>query len=1238
MLYKNKSFKVFDTNKKLLITNNFNNQPNTRDIMIPDLVEMQRASFKKFVQSGFLQALHQVDPITIYSGGHVFKITFLPEQITFRKPERTIRQAIRMEKSYGCSVYVPISITSTAWHRPKIDWLLLGFLPVITITGHFIINGIYRVVLHQMVRNPGIYLLPEDSRTNIHTVRIVPERGGWITLTRDKKERAWITTRLLRKKVPLIVFLSALGFSMQDVKNGLTSRQIVSLNSWRSQFHVPSFLKKIVPKSRLEHIVLRANLLRQNTSNTDPIFELPNTPQAAWKFLYAHFQEYTAHYPSQKITDTSSRTFFRKVIWNPRNRRLGVIGRQQFCHKIKSDAYLSHIHLTRHDLLLTTQALIELSNNDRLPDDIDSLGNKRVRGCGDFLQDELTRGVRDFTRLLQRRFIGVAAGQTYKLWRYNRAGLSKYVSKAWKSFFTTGMLSQYMDETNPLAEATHKRRVTVLGPGGVSRKQTTIDIRGIHPTYYGRLCPIETPEGQNAGLVNSFTLFTRYDAFGKLETPYFPVIKNQTQTTIPPQYLQLFQDDGATIAPPDIGLSLFDCFPQTRLPIRTNWRFEYRLGTDITWHAISILQLISAATSLIPFLEHDDANRALMGSNMQRQAVPLINPEAPTVQTGLEARVIADVGHSLKTHHAGLITTVQSHGIRVYGNLHETTIENKKLKNWTHIQPALKTLDIIETFPNRVLKSNQRSRNQLFTSRSIKSQWSETMNSKKSSTLSSINISCLSAYLDRYRGTNQSTCRVHRPTIREHEWVEKTDLIADGSASVGGRVALGKNVLVGYIPWEGYNFEDALLLSERLVTEDIFTSFHIDSYETEVRNTSEGLEYITKDTSLPVIRHFFQPDDRERINRLDARGIIPVGSWVSEGDILVRKILPRKEGLSRQQQFFKLHNAVLGRDNECVLDVSLRVPKGLQGIILGIENLPPREPDLVSVAPRNSILRVRIFFLQRRKIQVGDKMAGRHGNKGVISKIIPIQDMPFLPDGTPLDIILNPLGVPSRMNVGQILECLLGLAGRYLNESYKIELFDEKYGAEASRSVVYSKLYEASIKTGNPWLFEPHHPGKMKIFDGRTGEAFDQAVTVGSAYMLKLVHLVTDKIHARSTGPYSLITQQPVRGRARRGGQRVGEMELWALQAYGAAYTLQEFFTIKSDDLEGREAFAHRMLSSSQRPQKKWRHLLGQGESFKILLRELQALCFDFHVYGRSASSRRRKPTSYFNLYRLDTL
>lgn len=1213
-------------------TENFSNSKPCFPLpLIPDLIAIQYGSFQEFLQRGFAEAFEGMNPLVCNYGPHTLKIQFFPEHLQFRKPEGNAKYALHFGKTYGCSVYIPALITSSQWNDPKIEWILLGFLPLMTKAGHFVINGIPRIVLHQMIRNPGVYTLSKDSRTRVPTIRIVPQQGSWLNITIDKKNRIWITTRILRRKISVLIFLQALGISLNEIQTRIEYCHVLE----------SSFVKPLKSNEKTRHgrILERAGLSGH-----------PESQNEACRYIYAHVQEYTSLGRDQIITDETALDFFIQTIWNPKNRNLGFLGREQFRQKFQSTTPKSITLLNGDDLVRATEALIKLVCGEKQGDDIDSLNNKRIRGCGDFLKDQLVRGIREFETVLTRKLTLSVQNESETIWKLQKSSLSKYVSKSWKSFFTSGTLSQFLDETNPLAETTHKRRITVLGPGGVSSKQTTIQIRGIHPTYYGRLCPIETPEGQNAGLVNSLTVFARPNYLGNLETPFYKVYRGQVQKFTNPKYHVPYDESNFLLAPADITVSETSTLPKTKLPVRKNWKFDYGMWNQITNQSIGILQMISVATSLIPFLEHDDANRALMGSNMQRQAVPLLKPEAAYVQTGLESRVISDVQHSLHSNSSGYITSVSSRTLKVYvpnlvcpPNTQDLFYSNfsyvfKDLENsWSNgfftLHNTTKSSGISKSFFTKKTTSfNFTPANSLLTLKDSYKYQQEKLSPQTPSSFDNLAIRIKkeshisTTFLDSYQRTNQSTCKLQRPVVTEGEWVQKSDILADGAASVGGKVALGKNVLVAYVPWEGYNFEDAILISDRLVREDVFTSLHIDYYEIEVKNTQYGLETITNQVPIEVT-----DSDRDilRIQRLQPTGLIPVGTWVEEGDYLVGKITPMNpKGPSVQQQYEKLYNVIMQRENTNVRNTSLRVPKGVEGFVFAVHILPPKEADVIAVAPKNSILRVRVALLQKRKIQVGDKMAGRHGNKGIISKILPQHDMPFLPDGRPLDIILNPLGVPSRMNVGQILECLLGLAGSYLKECYTINLFDEQGGSEASRSFVYSKLFEASTKTGNSWLFEPHHPGKMKLFDGRNGEPFDQAITVGSTYMLKLVHLVDDKLHARATGPYSAITQQPVRGRSRNGGQRLGEMEVWALQAYGAASILQELLTIKSDDVDGRKEAVFQIYTNKPIQ-------FGPPESFRVLVRELQALCFDLKLFSIHSESAKLKAINFQYLERL---
>jgi len=1249
---------------------------------IPNLLDVQRQSFYSFLQFGIKKAFQE--PLNFSTPTQNLEIIFFPELVQFQKPDFTEKQSFILGKTYGSSVYIPIGVKTNNAKKVQVEWLLIGILPLMTKHGHFVINGIPRVVLHQMVRNPGIYTIPRDSRTQTATVRIVPEKGGWINLTVDKKNRLWFSTRALRRKVSLLVFLQALGISRSELFHRLEHSEILAnsyVNDLSSTKKEQDLETLLLGKTRHDKILIRANLEGH-----------PKTQQEAWQYLYAHFIEYSPYARDESITENRVREFFWNTLWNQETLILGQIGRKQFREKTGSPEPLDEYSLTVEDLLCATQALLKLIYKERLGDEIDSLTQKRIRGCDEFLLEQLVRGITEFEGFFSRKVSTLPATKSglneqhslENLWRQNKAVFSKVVSKSWKSFFTSGTLAQFMDQTNPLAEATHKRRLTVLGPGGVNSKQTTIQIRGIHPTYYGRLCPIETPEGQNAGLVNSFTVLSTCskDFSGTITTPFYQVYKGQVQKELPPLCVSPQQEYNHIGAPADINLTKWNLLPKIPLPVRKELKFEYEISNRITTQSMGILQTISVATSLIPFLEHDDANRALMGSNMQRQAVPLVKPESPIVGTGLETRVVSDVNHVLQASQSGFLTQVSSTSIKTltpkvlkrkkfqYSDLvnkikkqklvsvssqlkssdlqligHQRNYDYSNLisklgssylrrlfssqtsslfgKNYTISFPSQNLFDTTN-LTSKLLATNQKSFHSVTSSFSKNlfyyKQYQEKVDllqNQNKSLSNSVKWEFKNYILTGYQRTNQSTCISERPILDERSWVEKGDILADGSASSQGKLAIGKNVLVAYLPWEGYNFEDAILISQRLVDQDIFTSLHIDHYDIEVKNTQHGLEIITNQIPLKIDE---STRDILKIQKLNPKGLVEIGSWVEEGDYLVGKISPlNPKGPSVEHQYEKLYNVIMQREKTNFRNTSLRVPKGVEGFVLDVQILPSREPDVAALAEKNSILRVRVVLLQRRKIQVGDKMAGRHGNKGIVSNILPRQDMPYLPDGTPVDIVLNPLGVPSRMNVGQILECLLGLAGRYLKESYTTNLFDEKFGAEASRSLVYSKLYEASIKTYNPWLFEPHHPGKIKLFDGRTGIPFDQPITIGCAYILKLVHLVDDKIHARATGPYSAVTQQPVRGRSRNGGQRLGEMEVWALQAYGAAYTLQELLTLKSDDVEGRKQAVFRIYAN--KPLTK-----GRPESFKVLLRELQSLCFDLQLYGIQEKTRITAP------------
>ncbi|MFN5594939.1 MAG: DNA-directed RNA polymerase subunit beta, partial [Aphanizomenon sp.] len=715
-----------------------------------------------------------------------------------------------------------------------------------------------------------------------------------------------------------------------------------------------------------------------------------------------------------------------------------------------------------------------------------------------------------------------------------------------KEFFGSSQLSQFMDQTNPLAELTHKRRLSALGPGGLTRERAGFAVRDIHPSHYGRICPIETPEGPNAGLIGSLATHARVNLYGFLETPFRPVENGKVLFHLPPVYMTADEEDDLRTATGDIPLDEYGFIKGPNVPVRYRQDWTTTPPEQVDYVAVSPVQIVSVATSMIPFLEHDDANRALMGSNMQRQAVPLLKPERPLVGTGLEAQAARDSGMVIVSRTDGDVVYVDATEIRVRVGGQRLVAGDEE-----------KTGD----------------REQLRTDKPQE----------------------LKYKLSKYQRSNQDTCLNQKPLVRIGEKVVAGQVLADGSSTEGGELALGQNIVVAYMPWEGYNYEDAILISERLVQEDVYTSIHIEKYEIEARQTKLGPEEITRE--IPNV-------GEDALRQLDEQGIIRVGAWVDAGDILVGKVTPKGE--SDQPPEEKLLRAIFGEKARDVRDNSLRVPNGEKGRVVDVRLFTREQGDEL---PPGANMVVRAYVAQKRKIQVGDKMAGRHGNKGIISRILPAEDMPYLSDGSPVDIVLNPLGVPSRMNVGQVFECLLGWAGHNLGVRFKITPFDEMYGEETSRRLVHGKLEEAREETGRDWVYNPDNAGKITVYDGRTGEAFDRDVTVGVAYMLKLVHLVDDKIHARSTGPYSLVTQQPLGGKAQQGGQRFGEMEVWALEAFGAAYTLQELLTVKSDDMQGRNEALNAIVKGKAIPRP------GTPESFKVLMRELQSLGLDVAVH-----------------------
>ena len=825
----------------------------------------------------------------------------------------------------------------------------------------------------------------------------------------------------------------------------------------------------------------------------------------------SHFKNPLLRFNFQTKLDKNISEFSK--LFDKKYYRLGRIGRIKINNKLNLKLNVKIQSITYDDIFGIIDSLINLSISKTITDDIDHLKNRRVRSVGELLQNLFHIG---FQRLLRK-----LKGQTNKT---GSSQLSNFniIGATIREFFSSSQLSQYMDQTNPLSALTHRRRISGLGPGGFDRDRISFAVRDIHPSHYGRICPIETPEGQNVGLIASLTTCARINQDGFLETPFWRVINGKVIKTTTPIYLTADIEDFYKIAPGDISINKKNYLTKNLIPVRYKQNFITVTPFEVDFIAISPIQIVSVAASLIPFFEHDDANRALMGSNMQRQSVPLIVPQKPIVGTGLENQIAIDSGMTVNASQLGIIDSVTADQIIITNNL------GKKSK-----------------YP-----------------------------------------------LQKYQRSNQETCINQRPIVWKGEKIKSGQILTDGPGINLSELALGQNVLVAYMPWNGYNFEDAILINERLIYEDIFTSIHIERYEIEIDQTSEICEKTTN--NIPNLTF-------SEIQHLNKDGIVSVGTFVKPRDILVGKIIAKDD--SEQLPEAKLLRAIFGARAKGVRDTSFKMPEGEYGRV--IETLTFNRRTKLSY----KFEKIQIYIAQIRKIQVGDKIAGRHGNKGIISQILPRQDMPFLPDGNPIDIILNPLGVPSRMNVGQLYECLLGFAGHKLNRRFKILPFDELHGQETSRILINKKLRQASIENNEAWIFNPYSPGKIILIDGRDGKEFENPITIGNAYMLKLIHLVDDKIHARATGPYSLVTQQPLGGKAQHGGQRFGEMEVWALEGFGAAFTLKELLTIKSDDMEGRNETLNAIVKSQLIPTS------GIPESFKVLLQELRSIGLDMSAY-----------------------
>jgi DNA-directed RNA polymerase subunit beta len=1120
---------------------------------LPNLVDIQLKSYEKFLQRVTLQ---DGSPLSLQGIEEVFQTVFpiespngdmILEYTHYTLDEDNIKFTESECKQKGLTFAVPVKarinliFQETGEIRQK-D-IYIGDIPLMTERGTFIINGAERVVVSQIHRSPGVIFSHEKG---VYSSRIIPYRGSWLEFEIDQKKEL-IYAKIDRKKRILgTLFLRALGFSEKEkiidifyktamvkfsdsreekeqlvgkvfakaiyVGEGEEAKKLYSAGMkihphdvdelLHSDIHQVEVIDFDHPESLHSPIILNC-FEREDVkfSKDDPGVDEP-TREEALSAVYSVLM------PGEPITLDSAEKDLTSMFYSTRRYDLGKVGRYKLNKKFDYEPALDIQTLSSDDVINTMLYLIKVYIGEANVDDIDHLGNRRIRSVGELLANQLKTAFSRMERIAKER---MSLKETDTVKPQDIISIKPIVA-AIKEFFGSSQLSQFMDQVNPLAELTHKRRLNALGPGGLSRDRAGFEVRDVHYTHYGRMCPIETPEGPNIGLIVSLANYTRVNEYGFLESPYRKVKSGKASREI--EYLSAMDEEKYFIAQANAHIDKKGTFTDELVSCRKGGDYTTKTPVELQYMDVSPKQVISVATSLIPFLEHDDANRALMGSNMQRQAVPLVFPEPPIVGTGMEAKTAYDSGVLAKAYKSGVVESVESRSIVIV--------------------------------PDEAADKHERDVYDLV----------------------------------KYQRTNQDTCFNQRPQVAEGQHVDVGTVLADGPATKNGELALGKNVLVGFVPWNGYNFEDAILISERLVKDDVFTSIHIKEFNTEVRETKLGPEKITRDI----------PNTNEHaIEQLDEEGIIRIGAKVKSGYILVGKVTPKSETETTPE--FKLLNSIFGEKAKEVRDTSLRVPHGVEGTVIDIQRLKRSEGD--DLAPGVDEV-VKVLIATKRKLREGDKMAGRHGNKGVIARVLAEEDMPYLEDGTCLDICLNPLGVPSRMNLGQILETELGWAGHVLKEWYATPVFQSADG-----STIEAKLKEANLPISS----------KTTLYDGQTGQAFENPVMVGVVYMLKLHHLVDDKMHARSTGPYSLVTQQPLGGKAQFGGQRLGEMEVWALEAYGAANTLQELLTIKSDDMTGRAKIYESIVKGEPASS------AGIPESFNVLVQELRGLALDITIW-----------------------
>ncbi len=1132
---------------------------------MPNLIEVQIDSYNWFLEKGLKEVLHDVSPITDFSGNLLLEFN---DYYLEDNPKYSVEECKERDATYSKPLKMKVRLINKETGEVKEQEIFMGEFPLMTDQGTFIINGAERVIVSQVVRSPGIYYDMQFDKIGkkLYFATVIPNRGAWLEYETDSNDV--FSVRIDRtRKLPVTVLIRALGIGTnaqilelfgEDEKliNTLekdptksTEEALIEIYKKLRPGEPPTvesatsllnalfyddkrydlskvgrfkFNKKLALSRRIRNFEAARDIVDPETGEIyvkkgeiigiDASKEIEKSGVNVVYLMFEGkeikvFSNGMVHLADHVDFDVSDLGITEKVRYSVLSEILGSKETEEEIKeeiKIRIDELIPK-HIILDDILASINYHNNLSYGMGTTDDIDHLGNRRIRAVGELLQNQFRIGFARLERVVKERMTTQDLDSVTPQLLIN----SRPVVSAIKEFFGSSQLSQFMDQNNPLAELTHKRRLSALGPGGLSRERAGFEVRDVHHSHYGRMCPIETPEGPNIGLINSLSCYARINEFGFIEAPYRKVDKETGVVTDEIEYMTADIEDNYKIAQANEVLTEDNKFAKKKIIVRYQDEFVEIENYKVDYMDVSPKQLVSVATAMIPFLENDDAVRALMGSNMQRQAVPLLNPDPPIVGTGMEYKAAKDSGVVVLAKEDGIVDFVSA----------DTIIIKEKDGN-------------LRTYK-----------------------------------------------LTKFLRSNQGTCINQKPIVKKGEAVEKGDIIADGPSTSQGEIALGKNILIGFMTWEGYNYEDAVLINERLVKEDVFTSIHIEEYESESRDTKLGPEEITRD--IPNV-------GEDALKDLDERGIVRIGAEVRSGDILVGKVTPKGETeLSAEERLLR---AIFGEKAREVRDTSLRVPHGESGIIVDVKVFTRENGDEL---PPGVNQVVRCYIAQKRKISVGDKMAGRHGNKGVVSRILPEEDMPFLPDGTPLQIVLNPLGVPSRMNIGQVLEVHLGYAAKKLGWKIATPVFDG-----ATEEDIMETLEKAGMSK----------TGKTVLYDGRTGMPFDNPVTVGYMYYLKLHHLVDDKIHARSTGPYSLVTQQPLGGKAQFGGQRFGEMEVWALEAYGSAYTLQEILTVKSDDIVGRVKTYESIVKGENVPKP------GIPESFKVLIKELQSLSLDVKV------------------------